>query len=57
MPLPQPVSTSGRTRRVPARQAAPIVTTDEVVEELKQIKAALITYRKLIEKIRRDLAA
>jgi hypothetical protein len=57
MPLSQPVSASGRTRRVPARQAVPIVTTDEVLEELKQLKAALAIYRKLIDKIRRDLAA
>jgi hypothetical protein len=42
---------------VSARQVVPIVTTEEVLEELKQLKAALAIYRRLIEKIRRDLAA
>ncbi len=57
MPLSGPKSPSGRTRRVSARQVVPIVTTEEVLEELKQLKAALAIYRRLIEKIRRDLAA
>ncbi len=55
MPTSRPTLSTARTRRV--RQAVPVVNTDEVLEELKQLKAALAIYRKLLEKLQRELAA
>jgi len=55
MPTSRPAASTARTRRV--RQADPVVNSDDVLEELKQLKAALAIYRKLLEKLQRELAA